>query len=668
MDTKSKKSKPFTAWLSFFLAVNLLAVFLITCLSAVAHSGGNLTVLQAPFVDYKSTIFFKERSGHYFSYLYDPVGNLFADQNASLDYAKWCLNEEGSNVKYYAVNTAAGLEITNIAGEFSFPEAEQAPVWQDYNYYWYFDGQKLQVIDHGQPVDIQRRDSGYRNILPYVNIDTANSAHTRVLLAVRDTLQENPYGHSRYYSEKQSLAVIGWVYIGAGLLGLALLIYAIMRRRDKREFDRQLASWAGRLWLEVKVLLSLPAAFLLLMLFSELRTVHFDLPGTVFMLAAMSGLLLLGCWWFYVILLDLLVNRSNFFRHNLINSLLKWYQRYERQYAWQKAMQQRAYLLLAAESVLAVMSVLFLLIGNVLLAVLLAGAGIYLIYRYLRYYNQTITDLGKLIDHIELIKNGDMNTRLELAAESSMYPAAQNLNSIQAGMNIAVTEQLKSERLKLDLITNVSHDLKTPLTSIISYVDLLAREEGLPEQANDYIQILAQKSERLKNLIQDLFDLSKASSDNIALDMEEIDLARLLKQTLADMEEPINASGLAFRVNIPDEPVNIVSDGKKLYRVWENLITNTLKYSLAGSRVFIDLTVDTQGALATIKNTANYEMTFGEEEILQRFVRGDQSRSSEGSGLGLSIAQSFTQICGGHFAMKIDGDLFKVELRFKTVS
>ena len=148
----------------------------------------------------------------------------------------------------------------------------------------------------------------------------------------------------------------------------------------------------------------------------------------------------------------------------------------------------------------------------------------------------------------------------------------------------------------MDLITNVSHDLKTPLTSIISYVDLLAREEGLPEQANDYIQILAQKSERLKNLIQDLFDLSKASSDNIALDMEEIDLARLLKQTLADMEEPINASGLAFRVNIPDEPVNIVSDGKKLYRVWENLITNTLKYSLAGSRVFIDLTVDTQGA------------------------------------------------------------------------
>lgn len=130
------------------------------------------------------------------------------------------------------------------------------------------------------------------------------------------------------------------------------------------------------------------------------------------------------------------------------------------------------------------------------------------------------------------------------------------------------------------------------------------------------------------------------------------------------MEEAINASGLTFRLNIPEEPVYILSDGKKLYRIWENLITNTLKYSLTGSRVFIDLTVDDQGALAAIKNTANYEMNFTEDEMLQRFVRRDESRTTEGSGLGLSIAQSFTQICGGQFSIKIDGDLFKVELFF----
>jgi len=382
--------------------------------------------------------------------------------------------------------------------------------------------------------------------------------------------------------------------------------------------------------------------------------------------------MIIACfWWFYLILIDLIVNGKNFFTHNAINSLLTRYRKYEKGYPWQKLMLKRAYMLVGVEAVLALISVIFVLTGSsggtLLLAFLIAGAGIYLIYRYLKRYTETVSDLGKLMDHIELIKNGDMSTRLEVTEDADIYPAVQNLNYIQEGMGIAVAEKMKSERMKIDLITNVSHDLKTPLTSIISYVDLLNKEDGLPEHINDYIGILAQKSEHLKNLIQDLFDLSKASSNNLALDMEKIDLARLVKQALADMEEPITASGLTFRINIPDEPVYITSDGKKLYRVLENLIVNTLKYSLSGSRVFVDLTVSSKEVTATIKNTANYEMTFDEDEILQRFARGDQSRSSEGSGLGLSIAQTFTEVCGGKFSIKIDGDLFKVELRFETV-
>ena len=372
-------------------------------------------------------------------------------------------------------------------------------------------------------------------------------------------------------------------------------------------------------------------------------------------------------------LIDLYINGKKFFTHNSINSLLTWYRQYEKRYSWHQAMLKRAYGLVAIEAILALLSVLFLItaIGSgtlsLLAAFMIAGAGLYLIYRYLKHYDDTLGDLGRLMDHIELIKNGDMDIRLEAAADADIYPAAQNLNSIQEGMNAAVAEKVKSEHMKVELITNVSHDLKTPLTSIISYVDLLQKEEDLPEHVSDYIKILAQKSERLKNLIQDLFDLSKASSDNLNLDMEQIDLARLIKQTLADMEEPVKASGLTFRCNIPDDPVYIRSDGKKLYRVWENLISNALKYSLTGSRVFIDLTLDGKDAVATIKNTANYEMNFTEEEILQRFVRGDEARTTEGSGLGLSIAQSFTQICGGKFTIKIDGDLFKVELRFTNV-
>lgn len=677
MDTKSRKYKPFTAWLCFFLAISIISGLLITGLAALAHSEGNVEVLKAPFTDYKSSIVFKERTGHY----YEQLLSLIADSShpGYQEWAKKSIDDEGENLIYYAVNQDTDLVVKNIESDLSpISNAKKiANLPTGYNYFWYFDGQKVWVIDNGQPVDVKRLDSGYRGIVPNLRSYTdtpADLANIRLVLAVKDTLEKNPYGYSPYYMEQQLLPIIGWGYIATGVLGIAFLVYAIIRRREKREFDRKLAAWSGQMWLEVKMLLSL---LVLTLSLGFSYSYHggwgnaFEWLGSIILV---SCFMLLGLWWFYLLLVDLLVNRRQFFTHNSINSLINWYHKYEKKYSWQKSMLKRTYMLLLAEGILALMSVFFLIcailsgsMGSFMIAVIIAAIGIYLIYRYLHRYNQTISDMGKLLDHIERIKSGDMKTRLELAADADMYPAAQNLNFIQEGMSIAVAEKTKSERMKIELITNVSHDLKTPLTSIISYADLLAKEPGLPEHVNDYIQILVQKSERLKNLIQDLFDLSKASSDNITLDMEQIDLARLIKQTLADMEEQINASGLAFRLNIPDEPVYILSDGKKLYRVWENLITNTLKYSLTGSRVFIDLTINDNRVLATIKNTANYEMDFGEEEILQRFVRGDESRTTEGSGLGLAIAQSFAQICGGKFAIKIDGDLFKVELQFDLI-
>lgn len=677
MDTKLRKSKPFTAWLCFFLGVSIIIGLLVTGIAALAHAQGNWVVLKAPFTDYKSSIAFKERTGNYFNKLFSLVADPSSYDTGYMEMTKQVLDDEGDNLKYYAINKDSNLLVKNFAGDLSsIPKSGKIPDLPGYKYIWYFDGQKLWVIDHGKPVDIDRLDSGYRGIVPNLGQYTDNPAelvNSEIWLAVKAPLVKNPYGRSGYYAEQQFLPVIGWVYIAFFAVGIALWALAIIRRREKREFDRKLASWSGRMCLEVKIVLSLLAL-------SAVATFTYnyyrgsDIFDWVLGITLTSCFLLLGLWWFYLMLIDLIVNGKNFFTHNSINSLISWYRKYEKRYSWQKSMLKRAYMLVAVEAVMALISVMFLMGGvaglsgsALLVALLIAGAGIYLIYRYLKRYDETLSDLGQLMDHIELIKNGDMKTRLEVAADADIYPAAQNLNSIQEGMSIAVGEKIKSERMKIDLITNVSHDLKTPLTSIISYVDLLNKEEGLPEHVNDYIKILAQKSERLKNLIQDLFDLSKASSDNISLDMEKIDLARLIKQTLADMEESINVSGLTFRVNIPDEPVYIISDGKKLYRVWENLIANVLKYSLTGSRVFIDLSLDNQGALATIKNTANYEMKFSEDEILQRFVRGDESRTTEGSGLGLAIAQSFTQICNGQFSVKIDGDLFKVELGFVTI-
>ncbi len=237
---------------------------------------------------------------------------------------------------------------------------------------------------------------------------------------------------------------------------------------------------------------------------------------------------------------------------------------------------------------------------------------------------------------------------------------------INKGFNDSLEEQMKSERMKVALITNVSHDLKTPLTSIISYVDLLSKEENLSDSARDYVKILSEKSTRLKNMVSDLFDLSKSASGNMPVDIENIDLKKLIEQTLADMEDKVEKSELVMRVKLPDKPVNVFADGKKLYRVLQNVIDNALKYSYQGTRVYIELVEVGGTAEVTIKNTAGYEMDFTVEEILQRFSRGDTSRTTEGSGLGLSIAESFTNVCGGDFKIDIDGDLFKVVIRFKT--
>ena len=237
---------------------------------------------------------------------------------------------------------------------------------------------------------------------------------------------------------------------------------------------------------------------------------------------------------------------------------------------------------------------------------------------------------------------------------------------INKGFNESLEEQMRAERMKVALITNVSHDLKTPLTSIISYIDLLAKEEDLSETARDYVNILSEKSNRLKHIVSDLFDLAKSTSGNIQLDLETLDMKKLIEQTLGDMEDEIQRSGLQIRTKLPEKPVNILSDGSKLYRVFQNIIDNALKYSLEGTRVYVELEELDGQAIATIKNTSSYEMDFTEEEILQRFNRGDQSRCTDGSGLGLSIAQSFTQVTGGSFRVKVDGDLFKVIISYPT--
>ena len=240
------------------------------------------------------------------------------------------------------------------------------------------------------------------------------------------------------------------------------------------------------------------------------------------------------------------------------------------------------------------------------------------------------------------------------------------LEDIRQGMACAVDEQMRSERMKVELIANVSHDIKTPLTSIISYVQFLKEEKDLPDHVQDYVKILDEKSQRLKNMVQDVFAVSKAASGELPMHMEELDFGKLLCQTLADMEEQIGSSKVSFRTEIPESPVMILADGQRMYRVFQNLFQNAIQYSLDGSRVFVTLQTDGRLAVASVKNTSHLELE-KDKDFTERFARGDQSRTDGGSGLGLSIARSFTEACGGTFSWETNADLFVVTVSFRIL-
>ena len=271
-------------------------------------------------------------------------------------------------------------------------------------------------------------------------------------------------------------------------------------------------------------------------------------------------------------------------------------------------------------------------------------------------------DIGLLADQVTAIRDGDLETPLDLPADGDLRQTAEQLNDIQAGLHRALAEQTRSERMKVELISNVSHDLKTPLTSVLSYAELL-RQEPLEGAAADYARIIDEKAHRLAVMVQDVFEVSKAASGQLPVQPERLDFAKLLRQTLADLEGPISKSGLTFKADLPEQAVMITADGRRLYRVFQNLIDNALKYALEGSRVYLTLKVADGRAEANLRNTSREELPDG-VDLTARFVRGDASRTDGGSGLGLSIASSFTEACGGAFRVETLADLFTAVVSF----
>ena len=315
-------------------------------------------------------------------------------------------------------------------------------------------------------------------------------------------------------------------------------------------------------------------------------------------------------------------------------------------------------------------------IGNFVILTLISclwfwGIGALIIYSLVlffllrKYWGQMQQKYNTLLSGINQIAKGNLDVVIE--EDLGIFnPFKEQLSRIQEGFRKAVAQEVKSERTKSELITNVSHDLKTPLTAIITYVNLLKQENVTEEERASYIQVLDQKSMRLKVLIEDLFEVSKASSGTVTLHPENVDIISLLKQVRFELSDKMEASGIEFRFNLPDERVVLFLDSQKTYRIFENLLVNIAKYGMPGTRAYIQVVREAEGYVSiSMRNISARELNVSPEELTERFVRGDSSRNTEGSGLGLAIARSFVEVQDGTMKIEVEDDLFRVTIRWK---
>lgn len=450
---------------------------------------------------------------------------------------------------------------------------------------------------------------------------------------------------------------------------LTALIFIFAFRRDRRAFEAVVARALGRVWVEVKLLILGPLVVFGMSLFGWTSTERCFLFS------------ILGVLTVYFLCLDIGRNHR-FFGHNIIHSILVRVNDYHAMTTFEQRAVRRLYSTIAMVVFLVVFGIFGYAVAVnflydhgqhardklALTVPLIALIGVIgTVWWYILALKRDLRDWNLLMAQITEMYGGDLNAVNHVPPTSNLYDCAMQLNMIRTGVQKAVEEGTKADRTKIELITNVSHDIKTPLTSVISYVELLKKEPGLPEAAKDYVNILSQKAQRLNSIVQDVFEVSKAATGNISLNLEDLDIGRLLKQTFVEMDETIQRSQLQFRVDIPDASMIVHADGQRLYRVFQNLIRNCTQYSLEGSRVYVALSAQAGVVQVSIRNISKTEITMNGEDLTARFVRGDQNRTTEGSGLGLSIAKSFTEACGGRFFVRTDGDLFIATVQFPLV-
>ncbi|WP_101696522.1 sensor histidine kinase [Clostridium minihomine] len=675
MGTKSTnpKSGSFVSWLCFFLSVSIL--FTAACQALFVFTAGSSAIAEAKH----SVQIALENDPQLTTAFRRDVSKLtraalleLTDRDSEGNFAKKYpdLKWETANVMlfanedYYPVLSNTGSTDPESPRNVRLLDSFRQGAPEGYNYLVLFDGDSISIERNGNRVydtDAMIDLDGYQTYFSDLADkdgefweEHPNLSELSLVMVIAPNIRTEQKSAVLSDAVNQLFRLRISLFFSAALLVAAVVLFVIYLfiRRKKAEFDSRIAHLTGNIWLEIKLLF---LGSTLWYCFQNVQPEPNPPAETFWPLLLLFWLILFG-------INDVRYN-PQFYLHNLYLTSKSQYLSHQMKRTFQKRLLNSFFLFVLLE---AAVMIFFWLISSAIAKWVAAAAALGILLLYFRHFSRVLQEFAQLTDQISQMKNGASYTPLSLRKESDLFLAAEELNSIQSGINHAVEEQVRAERMKIELVTNVSHDIKTPLTSIINYIELLRQEKDLPEHVQDYVEILAGKADRLKKMVQDIFEVSKASTGNIELHLEPLILQKLIQQTLADMEENISESRLALKLDFPQEPVYILADGNRMYRVFQNLFRNALQYSLEGSRIFIQLTVQDGAALTQIKNTSRFALD-NLPDVTERFVRGDESRTTDGTGLGLSIAKSFTEACGGTFSVSTNADLFGVTVSFPSV-
>lgn len=569
-----------------------------------------------------------------------------------------------STFHYYFKNTATGKEYTNISKTESQESENQAYI-KEY-YLEYNPNEILEKInwsllwysDEAEPVYDSENDSN------------ANDGHLEGYITVPKQFSERTELKSEIAAFEKEKQIIG-IYSIAALASLVIFCFVTIRYRRLLK-KSTVGTWYMRIPVDIRAVIFITTFILALILaihsgdqlilyISNQLQVLSDIIGLYIVSFGTMNLFVFQAIYFYL-------NREKRSVKELWKSTFA--------YKIMQITTYRVHALLADKTltsrtlfsvfVLAIALLFTLMSLPFEMMVIYFLLYIFLIIPILISIVRKARDLEKVLKYSNLIATGDNPKEINEMKDRDLKQLLENINILKNGVIVSQNAQVKSERLKTELITNVSHDLRTPLTSIINYTDLLKNQQLSAEEREGYLTIIDRKSQRLKVLIDDLFEVSKMASGNIELKREKINLVQLLQQALGEYDENINASTLEFKVSQQEDAIYSYVDGQKMWRVFDNLIGNILKYSLENTRVYISLKLEQDYAVMQFKNISKYELDDHMDELFERFKRGDTSRNTEGSGLGLAIAKSIVDLHAGSLIIDTDGDLFKVTLKIKT--